>query len=1434
MATTLARPGVTVTQTVSATSPTVLTPTLAACVVGPCYQIVEPLNVLGAPEAKSLVRTAAQVWSTAALSDPVASTAATYLKIAVDGGTAQVVSLPVTIGGSSLSYALLKKSINAQLVGATADFVSNKLVITSSTFGPSSSVDVQTVSTNAYTALNLTVGKISGKGGYDNSLLSVPFASLPATHAAASKLVFDTNKLDLYRLAGASLKKLSRTSALLANSWSLVGTKVANAALAGNLCQPVLSSRHSLHATKAVAAKSNVLFDPGVPASVVIPLGFANVGANASDYPDPFGVNHLTVEAVGFQNYITDNTLPIGKYVGTAGNAVTVVFVNDGAITPACLVSFNDGNNTLTIKCKNATDTTLADLSAALNNSPVGLDATKNLKVTLGAYAAADAAVKLFGGDAIAATIYLSGGEDPVSFLANGTSGAPADACVLGSVAVKIGGAELTGTDLGISGKTLAVSINGAAYKEATFGAGSVKTTLETALAGVATASVEDIVNARNETVKVLRIKVTAAGTNLGQDCTIHVKSEDPLVMEALFSGRKKYTEVLSNAALAPTYDGRTVKVAGLVAGTDYNKQASALLEKALVPGTTAAQFNGVTLLGVVAAETTDTAVNALTTGLTLAIAHSAVNGGVPITLTLGNDPATAAALALNINAVIDTDNNLQGKVFASTFIPVGAAGDTVCIALSEATGVSGAWVHMATAGTASDIAGALLAVMGGAGNFGTTAKGVTTTSASLTVQDTDTLFAPQVTNVSTGMSHCAFSSVNFSKTSTAIMSPLFLSNDTGANLAVTSLHYTNSAAGTIRVAFRGGLVKADFTATADNTLKMAVAARLPNTATCTLTYTRSWENSFGTAKQDYSRVFHGSSAPVVVGDSLYDTGTYLGRIAAIGTLTGAASDFAGAKLTLTDSTLTNYAKYSNWSIVAEGLDVQVRPVQPEVVVSTLLQTVSIKAAVSRDTAGVAGVSASVAAIYAGYTALRKDVDTRYYNSATDMLAELGPIAPENPLAFAMLKAFENAPGLSVVCLGIDEVTADAPEGTVDAYQRAFEQLELKDVYVIAPLTHNREVFKALTTHINAMSEGAEGRRERIAITCPKQPTEKESTLVESGNATLNEAMTILSFDKDIAAKFQGKKDANGNLLPFADGAELTAEQGVYVDRAGDPYKYLVTKINAQSVNISTGSSYLAGSGPGTGGNDDNYYKEGATALATFEADGETCSIFVRQAAIDVGTTTGKQEACEALQAYGNSIANRRVTVMQPESAACQIDGQEVKVPGYYLCAAWAGMTSSQAPAQPFTNVPINGFTRVLGSHDLFSEKFMSIAAAGGINWIIQDGEGLPPISRHQLTSDVSSLKVREYSVTKAIDMIAKMLRTGIKARIGKYNIDAKWLNETGLIVNAICNSAAGLHAAVVTCTGLSVDTQNPDTAEVSVTIVPFFPANRINVKIFV
>lgn len=172
-------------------------------------------------------------------------------------------------------------------------------------------------------------------------------------------------------------------------------------------------------------------------------------------------------------------------------------------------------------------------------------------------------------------------------------------------------------------------------------------------------------------------------------------------------------------------------------------------------------------------------------------------------------------------------------------------------------------------------------------------------------------------------------------------------------------------------------------------------------------------------------------------------------------------------------------------------------------------------------------------------------------------------------------------------------------------------------------------------------------------------------------------------------------------------------------------------------------------------------------------------------------------------------------------------------VPGSYYCAANAGLLISQRPEQPLTNLPIAGLVKTYGSQDYFSEAQLNSMAGGGTYIMTQDVSNGPIYSRHQVSTDITSVAYRELSVTKALDYTAKFIRDGIKPYIGKNVISPAFMK----LLNSVLVSQGLFLVRDGVLNDFKVakieqDNASKDTVNVEVSVLVKYPVNYIKIKL--
>lgn len=554
-------------------------------------------------------------------------------------------------------------------------------------------------------------------------------------------------------------------------------------------------------------------------------------------------------------------------------------------------------------------------------------------------------------------------------------------------------------------------------------------------------------------------------------------------------------------------------------------------------------------------------------------------------------------------------------------------------------------------------------------------------------------------------------------------------------------------------------------------------------------------------------------------GDDLYADGVFLGTI--VQATPGAVK---------TDLRLDRQLSYASilkrsWYIIAKNIPSSLpsdRPT-PDLVID-LAGDATIKHDILRDSRGVQ-VQSAADPLLITYKALRLDVTSSADSASllvfedTDELEDtLAPLSIDNPLGLGLFFALLNSPGTSVSGLGVDAVSADAPYGTLASYSKALSFLESEEVYALAPLTHESTVHQAFQTHVNYMAE-PDSCGERIVLINPDTPDRQLDTLVASGTDGDTTGVTN---------EFDTKLSNLASLL-LAAGVDptgiISVDDGVFLDIASDSKIYSVSAVSGTEITLRVAFA--------PGENDDSYY---STTNLPSPLISENFSIKIRGAELlDSSGDPDYQEIAETYADLATSYGDRRVVLTAPDQVGASISGLEQIIEGFYANCAIAGMIGQQPPQQGFTNFPMTGFTRVIGSNDVFSNTQMNVGAGGGVYWIVQEVANGPLSSRHQLTTDLTSIETRELSITKVVDYVAKFMRTGLRNFIGKFNITQGFLDTLSTVVQGQLSFLAENGIIIgADLNNIIQDTTEPDTVLIDVTLDVPYPCNYIRLTLVI
>ncbi len=558
-----------------------------------------------------------------------------------------------------------------------------------------------------------------------------------------------------------------------------------------------------------------------------------------------------------------------------------------------------------------------------------------------------------------------------------------------------------------------------------------------------------------------------------------------------------------------------------------------------------------------------------------------------------------------------------------------------------------------------------------------------------------------------------------------------------------------------------------------------------------------------------------GAFAPVV-GDEVWVDGLRIGQIVEVPAT-------PVNRLRLDAERLLTYTGAS-WYVVAKGLDNNAssatRP-SSNLVIDENTGTITIRAGLFHDTAGMP-THAQGLSTYLAYDALRLDVTPRKADgdfnvlrigSLTELEEKLAPISTENPLALGMYFALLNSPGLEVMGCGVDTTNDDAPYGTVEAYARAFEFLESKELYNIVPLTHDAEVGQLAAVHVAAMSEPTNGL-ERATILNPLRPSRRSNTLVASGPRA-NVAGPPSDVVQTGLANLQALLAAAGKPGPA-----YTEDDAVFLELEGDANRYLVEGVASGGVTVNNGPLVK---------NSDGFYLDGGGSPVFNELIVDRpFSVFIRGALVSNHT-----EEAAAYGDLGRGYKSRRVICTAPDTAKTTLDGLEQMVPGFYMAAGLAGRKAAKNPSQPLTEDSLIGFTGVVGAQERYSEPQLRIMAGGGIWIFYQEADGQPVRTRHQITTDVSTLLTRESSILDALDYAAKTLRTTFRNFIGRYNITTGLMESLNLVADGVRDFLVsnGVFASF-NVVAFEQDASEPDAITAIIDVETLKPLNKLRITL--
>ncbi len=484
-----------------------------------------------------------------------------------------------------------------------------------------------------------------------------------------------------------------------------------------------------------------------------------------------------------------------------------------------------------------------------------------------------------------------------------------------------------------------------------------------------------------------------------------------------------------------------------------------------------------------------------------------------------------------------------------------------------------------------------------------------------------------------------------------------------------------------------------------------------------------------------------------------------------------------------------------NWVATQDGITLSagITVVTPETTISSVAQALPVASA---------NVLVQRRDLVATYTTSVQSV-----TSTGQVSAKLGTIHPDNPLAKGVYNAVLNSADTVVyfVAVATDDLAG---------YNKALE-LARKDnkYYGIVPLSYDTTIQQAVYAHVIAMSDSKQAKWRVAWLAAPVKDSD-----------------TILNLKTDSTAWK----------------AYVTANP------SGGAYNYVTIGSKVSGTNTPDTAAALLTLGVRAGDILNYNYRYDAAGNVAYDSvkitDVLSQNTFVVETAWTAAqstpfkvTITRNYTSSEKASNYASLAAGydqRRVRLVFPDT----YKSGSVTENGYLLAASLAGLRSGVVPHQSLTNIEVLGPTDLSRVISDFTEDDLDTIAQEGVWIVTQTTVNAPAYTRHQLTTDSTSLNFSEDSITANVDSISYGLQKALAPYVGVYNINAGSLlkvraaidNELSYRMTATYTERAGTQLNGYEIKKVAQDTTFKDKVLVEIGIDVPEPMNYITITLLV
>lgn len=376
--------------------------------------------------------------------------------------------------------------------------------------------------------------------------------------------------------------------------------------------------------------------------------------------------------------------------------------------------------------------------------------------------------------------------------------------------------------------------------------------------------------------------------------------------------------------------------------------------------------------------------------------------------------------------------------------------------------------------------------------------------------------------------------------------------------------------------------------------------------------------------------------------------------------------------------------------------------------------------------------------VHIAYRALRTDLSgaIQTISNVDELKGVLGDLTDANPLGLAVELALANTVGqIKAMAIQSDDLAG---------YLDALDLAAASRVYALAPLTQDLAIIAAFQQHVEQLSTPEEALW-RMALVNTAIPS---TQAIGQYNASLVNA------------------NSGNNTITLVNGAYvLTASNAQFLSDGVTP---------GDTVHITAGTGTPSPIGAVT------VLNVLSNQQLTLQASGTATAV-----SYYIDRTLSKSQQAAIVAGNSRTFTSSRVVNVQPDICGVTVSGVVKYLPGYYLCAALAGLVSGLPVQQGLTNIGVAGISDLSHSNFYFTRAQLNTMAAAGTFLMIQESPSSIPYCRHELTTDMSVLEYREVQQVKNFDFLSYFFRDLLAPFIGKWNITPDSLNTLRSTINA-------------------------------------------------